>query len=89
MTRDNEILIAWCAPAGGRLRLARLNVDDFGDPSEAELSGAEIHLTIMDIAGGREEPAACFRMSFVSAAALIRDLQSAIDRREPAEDGRP
>ncbi len=75
---DDEILIL---PCHGNGHLHRLSVDDFEDPSEREITGEQIHLTMIRM-GATEEPAGCFALSVTSARKLVRELEEAIRRRE-------
>lgn len=83
MSRDNDILVCLCLGRSAPAPLARLNVDDFGDPNEREISESEIHLTILGWDGREETPLACLTLSTVSAGTLIHELAEAIRRREP------
>jgi hypothetical protein len=87
MTRDDDILIRQCACPGEAVRPARLSVDDFADSEEAEITAAEIHVTILAWDGRREEPGPCFALSVVSARQLALALDLAIRRRESAGGG--
>jgi hypothetical protein len=83
---DAEILITLCEQSA-KHRLATLNVDDFIDPSEAEITSEEIHLTILGRKriGASEHLVCCFKLSTVSARQLVEELTTAITKREEAK----
>lgn len=86
MTRDYDILAALCAPTGEPDEACRISVDDLDDPDEADLTGDEIHLTMIGGVGRREEPRFCLRLSVISARLLIDSLEAAIRRRDDHEE---
>jgi hypothetical protein len=81
----------WNDPAGqalavvcGSYQSIYAHVDDLWDPDESELTAEEIHVSLMT-ATGPEDLVFCFRMSTISAGALIRALNAAISRRKGGE----
>jgi hypothetical protein len=61
-----------------------LKVDDLHDPDEVEISSEEIHVSVLAATGG-EDLLFCFRLSTVSARALVNELTAAIARRPGGE----
>jgi hypothetical protein len=78
-SRDNDILATMCSDPGTSFRV---NVDDFDDPGEDEISGEEIHLTVVRRNARGEDPACCLKLSTTSAKILIEELAEAIRKRE-------
>jgi hypothetical protein len=81
MTNDCLALAVACD--SGRSIYAQ--VDDLHDPEEGEITGEEIHVSLMASAGP-EHLLFCFRLSTTSANLLINDLTAAIARRK---EGKP
>jgi hypothetical protein len=84
MTRaslDDEILVSLCDRARG---VYRLNVDDFEDSDEAEITSEEIHITIVGCRPHGETTPVCLKLSTTSAVELVRQLSEAIAKRGEA-----
>jgi hypothetical protein len=77
MTNDCLSLATAC----GSHRSLYVHVDDLHDPEEGEITGEEIHVSLMAIAGP-EDLLFCFKLSTTSATLLINDLTAAIARRK-------
>jgi hypothetical protein len=76
---DNQLLVTVCQD---ETRLYRLSVDDFDDANETEVTNDQIHLTIVRMRPGPEEPLpVCMKMSTTSALQLIRELETAVSKR--------
>lgn len=75
---DDQILVNPCHFERG---LFRLNVDDFEDPGEDEITEEQIHLTLVRM-GRTDDPFICMKLSTTSAVKLIRELGEAVARRE-------
>jgi hypothetical protein len=77
---DNCLLVVVCQD---ETCLHRLNVDDFDDPHEVEVSSDQIHLTIikMEPGKGESELSPCLKLSTTSALELVRRLNVAILKR--------
>jgi hypothetical protein len=80
MTNDFLTLIVPCEDR----RSCYLNVDDFHDLHEAEISTEEIHVTVVTSRTPQDTPF-CFRLSTTSAKMLINELTAAIARRKGGE----
>jgi hypothetical protein len=80
MTHDCLALAITCD--SGRSIYA--HVDDLHDPEEGEITGEEIHVSLMASAGP-EALVFCFKLSTTSANVLINDLCAAIARRKGGE----
>jgi hypothetical protein len=80
MTNDFLALIVPCEDQ----RSCYLNVDDFHDPDEVEISSEEIHVTVVMSQTPQDTPY-CFRLSTTSAKTLINELTAAIARRKGGE----
>jgi hypothetical protein len=76
---DNQLLVCVCQDES---RLYRLSVDDFDDSTEREITADQIHLTIIRMRPGPEEPLpVCMKLSTTSALQLVRQLLEAIGKR--------
>jgi hypothetical protein len=87
MRTDEQILVTFCGDSAFRHEkdlegVYRLNVDDFDDPDEAEITAEEIHVTCVREKGTGQESPFCFKLSTVSARKLVAELVAAIERRE-------
>jgi hypothetical protein len=71
------MLVTICGLVGNH-GVARISVDDFHDPDEAEITAEEIHITVLH----NEEPLpTCFRLSTTTARRLAQHLNRAIAKR--------
>ena len=77
---DNDLLVVVCQD---ETCLHRLHVDDFDDESESEVTGDQIHLTIIKMEPGKDETSLspCIKLSTTSALELVRQLNAAIAKR--------
>jgi hypothetical protein len=76
---DDDILVSLCDRSRG---VFRLNVDDFADDSEGEITSEEIHLTVIrTLPRPEDECPFCFKLSVISAVELVRQLNVAIAQR--------
>ncbi len=77
---DDLLLVTVCQDENC---LHRISVDDFDDEHEWEVTGDQIHLTIIKIERGVGETALpqCLKLSTTSALELIRQLTDAVRKR--------
>jgi hypothetical protein len=78
------MLIAACQTHGPPVPCL-LSVDDFEDPSEAEITSEEIHISVIPQVGGCDgRVLLCFKLSTTTARILIHRLSEAVLGRDYA-----